>query len=264
MSNAKPLDSAPNMPSRHTSRSNRRTTGLAGLVVAVALFAPSASFGQAPPACANQNDLPSDVGPQVAAAATVCLLNQIRVGQGLTPLHPNNQLAIAAQGHASDMVTNRYFEHDSRDGAHYDDRIKATGYVGRADVWWLGENLAWATQQLATPQAIVEAWMNSPGHRANILEKDFLDIGIAIVTGPPTDDPGPGATYVTDFGQIQAPRRTIRTSHKVHRGRPKRCQGAPQALAPQALVAVSEARARTLNGCGLLWRHAQQYATFEH
>jgi uncharacterized protein YkwD len=254
-----PVDSAANMPSRYTPRNSRRTAGLAGLVLVVALLAPSASSGQAPPACANQNDLPSDVGPQVAAGATVCLLNQIRVGQGLTPFRPNNQLAIAAQGHASDMVTNHYFEHDSLNGSHYDDRIKATGYVGPAEVWWLGENLAWGTQQLATPQAIVTAWMNSPGHRSNILEKDFADIGIAIVTAPPTDDPGPGATYVTDFGQIQAPRRTIRTSHKVHQGRPKRCQGAPQAL-----VTVSEARARTPNGCGLLWRHAQQYATFEH
>jgi uncharacterized protein YkwD len=218
----------------------------------VTLFMPGASFGQAPPACANQTDLPTDVGPQTAAGATLCLLNQIRVGQGLTPLRANPQLAEAAQVHASDMVTNHYFDHDSLDGGHFDDRIKATGYYSQASLWWLGENLAWGTQQLASPQAIVNAWMNSQGHRDNILDNHYLDIGIAIVTAAPTDATDPGATYVTEFGQIQVAPRAIRASHKAHPRGPKPCPGLPQTL-----PTVSEHGANSpTSGCVFVWKHA--------
>ena len=73
----------------------------------------------------------------------------------------------------------------------------SSGYV-------IGENLAWGTLGLATPQAIVEAWIASPGHLANILEGQYRDTGIAIVpaTPPSLGEGEPGATYAQEFGVI--------------------------------------------------------------
>jgi uncharacterized protein YkwD len=65
-----------------------------------------------------------------------------------------------------------------------------------------GENLAWGTAELATPAAIVGAWMRSPGHRSNILRRTFRDIGLGVVQGAPErgDVGGVAITYVHAFG----------------------------------------------------------------
>ncbi|HWC25664.1 MAG TPA: CAP domain-containing protein, partial [Solirubrobacteraceae bacterium] len=78
-----------------------------------------------------------------------------------------------------------------------------TSYLrGRLASWSLGENIAWGSGERATPQEIVRAWMRSPGHRRNILERRFRNIGIGVATGAPGDVSGrPAATYTTDFGQ---------------------------------------------------------------
>jgi hypothetical protein len=123
------------------------------------------------------------------------------------------------------MVTNRYFAHDSADGRHFDDRITAVGYLGGVNRWWLGENLAWGTYNLASPAAIMNGWMNSPGHRENILG-EFSEVGIAIVTADPNGDTAPGGTYVTDFGRVQAATVT-RGGHRPRRGVPKNSPKGP-------------------------------------
>jgi uncharacterized protein YkwD len=68
----------------------------------------------------------------------------------------------------------------------------------------IGENLAWGTLSLATPQAIVSAWIASPPHLANILEGGYRDTGIAIAPAVPTAlaDGVAGATYGQEFGSI--------------------------------------------------------------
>ena len=79
------------------------------------------------------------------------------------------------------MVANRYFDHQSRDGRDVVDRIRATGYIPSDRRWTVGENLAWGTGTLATPRNIVAAWMNSQGHRENILRAEFREIGFGEV-----------------------------------------------------------------------------------
>ena len=66
--------------------------------------------------------------------------------------------------------------------------------------WTLGENLAWGSYQLATPKSIVRSWMHSPGHRANILNADFHEIGVGVVEGAPEPGVESAATYATSFG----------------------------------------------------------------
>ena len=110
-------------------------------------------------------------------AALVCLHNQIRVQNGLGTLAENGALAAAAAAHSDDMLRRDYFAHDTPEGGSFVDRIIAARYAGRNDGWTLGENLAWGTGDLSTPAALMNSWMNSPGHRENVLKADYRGSG---------------------------------------------------------------------------------------
>jgi uncharacterized protein YkwD len=69
--------------------------------------------------------------------------------------------------------------------------------------WTVGENLAWGTADLSTARGLLNAWMNSPGHRANILKPAYREIGVAIAMGTPKSRDAPGATVATTFGVIR-------------------------------------------------------------
>ena len=135
---------------------------------------------------------------QSTASAVLCLLNAERRGAGLPALRPNGALKKVSQRMANLMVRQQFFSHDTPDGRSLLDRVQPTGYI-EGD-WVLGENLAWGSGPLATPRAIVNGWMDSPGHRANILYGKFRDVGIGIRLGAPRADVSGGATYVADFG----------------------------------------------------------------
>ena len=93
------------------------------------------------------------------------------------PLHSNKKLALAAEAKLDDMFKQQYFEHESPDGKRPADVIKAAGY----EYIVVGENLALGNYE--NDQLLVEAWMNSPGHRANILDGKFDEIGVAVGKG---------------------------------------------------------------------------------
>jgi uncharacterized protein YkwD len=133
-------------------------------------------------------------------AAILCLLNAIRSDNQLPALSENQQLDQAAQGMGNLMVKEQFFSHTTPEGASVVDRIQPTGYIPDSGDWVVGENLAWGNGALATPQAIVNGWMNSPGHKANILAPDYKDIGLASVQGSPSPQESGGTTYVNDFG----------------------------------------------------------------
>jgi uncharacterized protein YkwD len=151
--------------------------------------------------CANVDLEPTAGNLDEVRAAVLCLHNRDRAAAGLPALKENAKLRKAAVGHSDDMVSRRYFDHDEPDGDDMVDRIRRAGYVRPGDAWSLGENIAWGTEKLATAAEIHEAWMNSAGHRANILRRSFKEIGIGIVLGNPSVNPaGAGATYTADFG----------------------------------------------------------------
>jgi len=131
--------------------------------------------------------------------AVICLHNEERAQCGLCALRADTRLRRAAVGHSGEMVEESYFAHDSRDGSDFVDRIVAARYVRRGDGYSLGENLAWGTGDLSTARGVVDAWMRSSAHRANLLKKGYRDIGVGIRLGVPTDA-GVGATYTIDFG----------------------------------------------------------------
>jgi uncharacterized protein YkwD len=96
------------------------------------------------------------------------------------------------------MVAHRYFAHESRSGAPFSARIAGTGWTHSRRSYVIGENIGWASGSLATPRAMVRAWMHSAPHRANILDGRFHLIGVGVAVGSPLG--GSGATYSTDFG----------------------------------------------------------------
>ena len=91
------------------------------------------------------------------------------------PLRVDGRIIAAAQGHSDDMAANDYFSHDSLDGRSFADRLRAAGYPSPG-----GENIA---QGQRSAQAVHDAWMNSSGHRANILNCGFTTIGVGLHQG---------------------------------------------------------------------------------
>jgi uncharacterized protein YkwD len=129
-----------------------------------------------------------------------CLMNAMRADAGLAPLRQQDELAKASVGHSQDMVDNKYFAHDTQDGHDVVFRLKQVGYIPTTGDWVVGENLAWGSGSLATPKALVNAWMNSPPHRENLLANDYLEVGMGVVYGTPSSDAPDGVTVTTDFG----------------------------------------------------------------
>jgi uncharacterized protein YkwD len=105
------------------------------------------------------------------ATQVVNLTNAERANHGCPALTISPLLTQAAQDHSEDMALNDYFDHDSLDGRTPWDRIRATGY----DFWTAAENIA---AGYSTPASVVAGWMNSSGHRANILDCDLEEIGV--------------------------------------------------------------------------------------
>jgi uncharacterized protein YkwD/stress response protein SCP2 len=120
------------------------------------------------------------------AARVVELTNAERAGAGLPPLAVDALLAAAAQAHSTDMVARAFYSHTSPDGSQPWDRAAAAGSRRRT----IGENIACGQRSAAE---VVEGWMNSPGHRANILKPDFTHIGIGFAGG------GQSGTYWTQL-----------------------------------------------------------------
>jgi uncharacterized protein YkwD len=174
------------------SAKNRIRIAAAAATLAVGLVAPA----QASARCAWQNANPNNMGQKQAAKATLCLLNKQRQAHGLKKLRENERLDRASQHHANDMSRRNYFAHGDFVG-----RIRAARYLSGANRGYtLGENIAWGSWDYATPKNIVIAWMHSPGHRANILNGRFHEIGLGVARGAPVSGQSRGGTYVTDFG----------------------------------------------------------------
>jgi uncharacterized protein YkwD len=177
-----------------------RTTAVA-LATSIALLAPAAAHA-AGTGCTGADTLPGQASPAAAHGTTLCLMNSERTARGLVALRAQPVLAAAAGGYASQMVGEQFFAHTSPRGSTVLSRVRASAYLRGATNWSVGENIAWGSGTLSTPRAIVQTWMESSGHRANLLSACFRDVGIGIATGAPTQTQDTrGATYVTDFGR---------------------------------------------------------------
>jgi uncharacterized protein YkwD len=153
----------------------------------------------ATPAVCPHADLVPDAGNlQLIRGALDCLHDQVRSQRGHRTLAGNAALEEAAAEHTDDMIARGYFDHDTPEGGTFDERSLTAGYARRNDGWSLGENLIWATGDLATPSALMNAWMGSAGHRKNILTARYRELGLAVRLGTPTGEAG--VTVSAEFG----------------------------------------------------------------
>jgi uncharacterized protein YkwD len=161
--------------------------------------------------CVNASLVPSRSNVRLVARATLCLVNRERAAQGITLLAENTALDHAASTYSGAMVSGDYFGDVSPSGSTLGERIAKSGYLGaprpRSARLQDAENLATAGGELATPAKVVEAWMASPPHRANLLGADFVGSGIGVALGMPASSAdgwhGTGATYTEYFGTIR-------------------------------------------------------------
>ena len=154
-------------------------------------------------ACPNAEARAGEVSLAELEQATVCLVNELRDAHGIRPLERNHKLAVAGARHASDMVEHGYFGHSSRDGSEFSARIFRTGYVTPGASWILGENLAWGTGEMSNPRSRVDAWFASPSHRRIMLDRRFVEIGVAVARGAPyLTRFSAAATYAAEFGTV--------------------------------------------------------------
>ncbi|PDW02138.1 hypothetical protein CJ255_15565 [Candidatus Viridilinea mediisalina] len=142
-----------------------------------------------PPSAPSPN--PDDVHPFVSEV--VVLTNQARQANGCAvTLTMNPLLNQAAQSHSEDMARRNYFSHFSPEGTSLSDRVTMTGYAWQA----VAENIG---AGYLTPTQVVAGWMSSPGHRANILNCNYTEIGVGYAEA--NDD---SAAFVTYWTQVFA------------------------------------------------------------
>ena len=132
------------------------------------------------------------------AEAVVEAMNRERVSHGLPPLRINDTLCAAAFDRLDDMFAKHYFSHVSPDGLQPWAWADKRGY----DYRQMGENLAVG---YATADAIVDGWMHSPGHRKNVLNSAFEEVGVAVAPASP-QEPFNGPTVVALYGVTSASR----------------------------------------------------------
>jgi uncharacterized protein YkwD len=104
-------------------------------------------------------------------ARVIELVNAARTSMGLGTLRCDDAMARTARKHSVDMCMQGYFSHTGLDGSSPFDRMRREGVSFRT----AGENIAWGQR---TPEAVHDAWMNSSGHRANILNGAYGRIGV--------------------------------------------------------------------------------------
>ena len=147
-----------------------------------ATIAPTEAPTIAPTEATIATEAPTEAPPTEAPASSlseyeqevVALTNRYRAQYGLQPLAANKRLSDIARMKSQDMHDKGYFDHTSPTYGSPFDMMKRFGVNYRS----AGENIAMGYR---TPEAVVEGWMNSPGHRANILRASFTEIGVGYV-----------------------------------------------------------------------------------
>ncbi|MFE0103509.1 sigma-70 family RNA polymerase sigma factor [Streptomyces sp. NPDC059009] len=134
---------------------------------------PKPSKTKTPPPKPRPTPKPTAAPARTPAEKVLALVNSERSKAGCRPVKLDSRLSRAAQLHSEDMSTNHYFDHTSQDGRTFSDRATAQGYRTPG-----AENIA---RGQSSPESVMQSWMNSPGHRANILNCDLTTMGLGLV-----------------------------------------------------------------------------------
>ena len=163
------------IPPRFRRRAALRTVGPVLAVLALLAVVP----GQTPASAAVNRTVKVNAvtGNRAFLSRVIVLTNRQRAAKHCRPLVAEKRLMRSAQLHTTDMATHNFFSHYSRNGRSPAVRVAVTGYRFRT----VAENIAYGQR---TPDAVVAAWMASPGHRANILDCRLTQIGVGYLYNP--------------------------------------------------------------------------------
>ena len=224
----------------------RRRLAAVAALAALALCAPATALADD---CAGADVVPAADNVAVVGQATLCLLNQQRAANGVGSLVENPALSAASARYSQRMVAQGFFGHESPDGGTLVQRLTDVGYLGADNAWVVGENIGWGQASLATARSMVTAWMNSPGHRENLLSGDYTQVGLGLALGTPTDQTW-GATYTTDFGTgANAPAPAHPRAKAAAASRKKASRAASCARAASARRSARSAKPRRSTTC---------------
>lgn len=157
----------------------------------------------APASCPGADSQPTDANLAQVEASTLCLIERLRAAHRLPLLAASAPLQGVAVGQARDMVAGDYFGDQSLSGQTPMQRILASPYPSHAARVNSAQNIGWATGSSATPEGMVQAWMDSPPHREIMLTAHFHDIGVGVTPAAPSSlaQGRAGATYTLELGQ---------------------------------------------------------------
>ncbi|MET7763997.1 CAP domain-containing protein [Streptomyces sp. NPDC005393] len=178
------------MSKHRSSKTHHRKIAVAAVALA-AVGVPSAAMAAQQGHVARRAAAPTASTASSAPTASsaqkqvVDLVNSERGKAGCQPLTVNEKLTKAAQDHSEDMAAHNNMSHSGSDGSSPGDRIERAGYSWST----YGENVA---QGYRTPKSVMDGWMSSPGHKANILNCDFKEIGVGFAQS--------GNYWTQDFG----------------------------------------------------------------
>jgi uncharacterized protein YkwD len=142
------------------------------------------------PTAAPTTTVPSDGSYAAIENQVVALSNTFRQQNGCGAMRIDSRLVTAARKHSTDMVSKNFFDHTGSDGSSFVQREVAAGYTTGASA----ENIAWGYR---TAQDVVNGWINSPGHRANLLNCSSVAVGVGLAYK------ADGTPYWTqDFGRV--------------------------------------------------------------
>jgi uncharacterized protein YkwD len=172
------------------------------LVCACAFLTVAAPTAPASAVCAGANVHHSAANVLQADAATLCLVNQVRLTRGLRPLRANRELGRVARSQVTSMVSHDYFADVRPTGQTPLSLVAVTRYPAHSAEFSIGQNIAWGTEGFTTPAHIVAAWMASTPHREIMLSSIYRNAGVAVMPAVPTmlAPSGTGATYAIEFG----------------------------------------------------------------
>jgi uncharacterized protein YkwD len=173
---------------------------LALAAVALAALGPGDARAKRGPTCVDAHADPANLNETEAGKAIRCLINKRRSNHGAGAVEANGKLGRAAGNHTDFMLDHGCFAHECSGEPDMVSRIKRTGYLQSALSWAVGENIAWGDQGLGSPAEIVAAWMDSPPHRAALLDRSYEHVGVGMLHGTPSSPKAHGAVYTTDFG----------------------------------------------------------------
>lgn len=175
-----------------------------GMLAAVLIATLTATVGPASAvgasACRGARARPSSSTIGTAAAATLCVVNQVRHAYRLRPFRMNPVLRRIASGQSHDMFVGGYFGDDSLSGLTPMQRVAASPYARGSASLSVSQNIAWGDSWESTPTAIVTSWLQSGPHREALLASGFKEVGVGISLGDPWNPSSKvGAIYTLDL-----------------------------------------------------------------